>query len=698
MKNRVYKRAFCWLLTLSLLLCLMPIASMAEEETTVYDEEETVIIPTPEVPSDGVQSGQITETEIITPELDTSVTANITQFPTPTIQSGVYSLVNILGSGKCVDTRGGGTTAGTAIQQWTLSTSIVRNQLFKVTYLGSDMSDSEPHHYYSIRPMTNSEMGLSAPLTGENRSVTLQPMSYTDTYDSIPPEQRWEIISDDYYWIKNGSTTNGGYLCGIASTQNGDQLVTVPDTGTNYESWDFVRYTGEEINGVKYQITTDSMRIGDSFTFKACVYSSVIGRNGPAVYSVRNYVTGTTTDKATINANTGYLTTQSTGTVTIWATYPTGENKVWWIHDVAIWIDEGTYFFKNRATDKYMQQDNNGGAFMEQHNFDGSDIQKWRIIADTDTNAEEGYYILRNVDTFDCMISPDSDSYNVNIDMEMLSNVNWENALWRFVLTADGSYKIQAKVRDGSDYYVALGAGLASAEGINIEQRQEGSIDLYRDEWFLEELDQYNVTFCGIANAGHDHSSALETSKQALFSKGYNNVNLITGAVSATSSLNYLKSTAVFTSRSHGCVVVYSGTTQVASTGIVLNDLEGASSARLYSHSWSGMNTNSINITSTDSFSDLQLVLFVGCETAYGGSGDRNLPTIVRNNGAFVSVGFKESIDCIEANQWTEDFYEYMLLGYTVQDAVNYASDNCSSSSGLQSAEICGYTAYRFGN
>ena len=228
MKKRLYKKAFCWLLIFSMLLCLIPMPAVAEEETTADYEEETEVdvIPAPEVSGNGTQIGQITETEIITPEPDVSVTANIVQQTMIPIQNGVYSLINILTTGKCVDTRGGGTIAGTAIQQWTHSTSIVRNQLFKVTYLGSDMSDSEPHHYYSIRPMTNSEMGLSAPLTGENRPVTLQPMSYTDTYDSIPPEQRWEIISDDYYWIKNGSTTNGGYLCGIASTGNGDQLVT----------------------------------------------------------------------------------------------------------------------------------------------------------------------------------------------------------------------------------------------------------------------------------------------------------------------------------------------------------------------------------------------------------------------------------------------------------------------------------------
>ena len=481
MKKRFYKKAFCWLLTFSLLFCLIPINGVAEGETTADYEEETELdfVPTPIAPEGGVQGGQITESEIITPEPDASVTANIVQQTMIPIQNGVYTLVNILTTGKCVDTRGGGTTAGTAVQQWTTSDSVIRNQLFKVTYLGSDMSDNYPHHYYSIRPMTNSEMGLSAPLTGTNRPVTLQPMSYTDTYASIPPEQRWEIIPDDYYWIKNGSTTNGGYLAGITQGSNGDQLITIDEAGNSDTSWDFVPYTGEEINGVKYQITTDSMRIGDSFTFQACVYSSVIGRNGPAVYSVRDNVMGTNTDRATINASTGELTVKGTGTVVVRASYATG--CTWWLHSVSVWIDEGTYFIKNRGTGDYLEHAL--PAIVQVDEYDSSTLQRWQIIADSNGS---GYYFLKNCATLYYLKTPDSTSTATDIGITTLTTENREHLLWRFVFSSDGAVRIQAKQREGSAIVLATGLAYSITANHKVMQYTTGYPLTGWDEWYIQ--------------------------------------------------------------------------------------------------------------------------------------------------------------------------------------------------------------------
>lgn len=41
----------------------------------------------------------------------------------------------------------------------------------------------------------------------------------------------------------------------------------------------------------------------------------------------------------------------------------------------------------------------------------------------------------------------------------------------------------------------------------------------------------------------------------------------------------------------------------------------------------------------------LNMVLFIGCETAYGDTNGRNLPAIVSSQGAEVAVGFSETID-----------------------------------------------------
>ena len=84
------------------------------------------------------------------------------------------------------------------------------------------------------------------------------------------------------------------------------------------------------------------------------------------------------------------------------------------------------------------------------------------------------------------------------------------------------------------------------------------------------------------------------------------------------------------------------------------------------------------------------MALFIGCRTAYGGQGGRNLPAAIVNQGARAAVGFKEEIDCEEANTWTTNFYDKMLQGATLREAVDYAVEKASATSGLGSGEIFG--------
>lgn len=60
-------------------------------------------------------------------------------------------------------------------------------------------------------------------------------------------------------------------------------------------------------------------------------------------------------------------------------------------------------------------------------------------------------------------------------------------------------------------------------------------------------------------------------------------------------------------------------------------------------------------------------------------------------------MGFPGNIICSNANKWTEDFYAYLLAGYTVQDSVDCATNNQSSASGLTQPVVCGNGNYRLG-
>ena len=102
------------------------------------------------------------------------------------------------------------------------------------------------------------------------------------------------------------------------------------------------------------------------------------------------------------------------------------------------------------------------------------------------------------------------------------------------------------------------------------------------------------------------------------------------------------------------------------------------------------MNSGDNNIASNENYSNVDIALFIGCETAYGGVGQRNLPTSIVNRGATASVGFTDTISCNAANTWTTNFYSKMRSGATLEEAVEYACNLASESSGLKSAVICG--------
>ena len=197
------------------------------------------------------------------------------------------------------------------------------------------------------------------------------------------------------------------------------------------------------------------------------------------------------------------------------------------------------------------------------------------------------------------------------------------------------------------------------------------------------------ATLYGITNSGHDHISSLETVQANFNRKGSYAVTLKTGVITATVCKDDLMNTHIFASRSHG-ISYTSSSGGILATGIVLNDLSGNNISCLLSNSVSNMTSSSLAISTSDSFGDLNLALFIGCQTAAGGAGGNNLPTKAVSNGAQVAIGFKESIGCDTANTWTTAFFESFLDGTTARQAVAEANKAVNYSGGLDSVEIIG--------
>lgn len=164
--------------------------------------------------------------------------------------------------------------------------------------------------------MTNSGMGISAPVTGNKEDVTIEAISTTDSMDTIPYEQCWRIMkSDQNYMLRNGNRGGSGYLTSSASDIAGKQ-VTADSYTSGYSEWELIPYEGSDLQGIVLVEKPTEILCGNSFDFDAFMFSSVIGCNGPVEYSIGSYG-NTITDTASINSTTGNLHALDIGEVEV---------------------------------------------------------------------------------------------------------------------------------------------------------------------------------------------------------------------------------------------------------------------------------------------------------------------------------------------------------------------------------------------
>ncbi len=279
------------------------------------------------------------------------------------IASGVYKLKSTY-NGFYMDVTEGKHTAGTKLVQWSGETlDYRRNQMFKITYLNT----IDGKNYYSIRSMTNNAMGISSALSGTNRDVEQQPISYSDTWDYLSWDSIWYIsFRGDHYILKNGQTTYSSYLSTPANQLAGQTLITA-DSISDTAKWDLEQYTNLFMEEILWDDNTPTTIIksrtsvtNPSVTYQAYMYSSVIGRNGPVTYSLKN-VDGLDTEKATINTYTGMLLALDWGTVVLSATFEGASSPstlniaIKTENCVTVNVDiKYDQFFVNRSSDEMM--------------------------------------------------------------------------------------------------------------------------------------------------------------------------------------------------------------------------------------------------------------------------------------------------------------------------------------------------------
>ena len=182
----------------------------------------------------------------------------------------------------------------------------------------------------------------------------------------------------------------------------------------------------------------------------------------------------------------------------------------------------------------------------------------------------------------------------------------------------------------------------------------------------------------GVPATGHDHSTWM------IYSKPYLDTTTLTGVYPHYNNFtiaeiqNYIDSNnnTVFISRSHGTVIKNTYNVQIGTAIQRNNNTTGT----LFS---SNLSMDSLNLSNMD------IILFVACSTAAGGSSAANLPVKAVAKGALCAVGFSGTIVCTDANTWTISFCYYMAQHKTVQQACSLLSSTYSGT-GLENHVIMG--------
>ncbi len=359
---------------------------------------------------------------------------------------------------------------------------------------------------------------------------------------------------------------------------------------------------------------------------------------------------------------------------------------------VELQFNEGTYYVKNNHFSLYMQLNKYAGTILNNPKgvinfqlFDGGDNQRW-----TFTHIGNGYYKIVSDDNGYAVTVPTGYETSGNVFLVLQPyDRNNDNQKWKITLTANGSYKIKAK---SSESYTAkdLVMGLYYDQSLNIDFKlQQKEFASQIDKWIFEPLDDYNFELMGVTNSGHDHMTVLELLLSELNYCGYNNISIRTGAIHPTDCKQYLQECSIFTSRSHG--FYRCSTNRVYCTGIQLNDRENIIGRyAIASDNGFSMPQYTEYLLSDEDYSNVNIAMFIGCNTGFGGVGSNNLPSKIVSLGAKAAIGFEESITCGSSNEWTMDLYELLLQGVTLSDAISELNKIYVSNAGLKSVIICG--------
>ena len=534
-------------------------------------------------------------------------------------------------------------------------------QMWKIRYLENGI--------YSIRPMFKLDMGLD--VSGNN--VDVYNIGTTDSLEGVPSFARWTIErSTTGYFLKNngsaGLTLQGDDISGnfrenvYAGTLTNEtrcrwalEIISTPPAG-------IVLYnasTGLPITNPTEFIAPEEVKTISGLRLAVAVYS------GDSIDQTVTWLSGNSRIAA-VNSGTGAVTGVSGGTTTIWAfRVINGENKnVGYAVNVTE-IPNGTYFIENKRTEKYADIENrtmSAGTQAVQWDFTGDEAGRWIF-----THQGDGYYTIKSANSETAYyLGVSGDQTGNDVPVVLRTGTITNGMKWKVTATASGAYKITPKTGEANDRVLAVGWYLINSNGVDIEQRDYVEDGNYKDEWKLYRTDGKTVMLVAIKDIDdRDRVTEYDEVFGYLNDYGYSDFNFVyTEYFSAADCLNQMAEASIFVSRSHG--------TSDSNETILKLYRDGECNSRLYS-------TDIYNGSALVDLSSLELAIFAGCNTAQNTDTGRNLVDASVNAGAGCAIGFNDTVDCYDANEWVERFFYYhYYLGLNVTVSCDSASIDVS--------------------
>lgn len=396
--------------------------------------------------------------------------------------------------------------------------------------------------------------------------------------------------------------------------------------------------------------------------------SGLISQLGNSIRWQLNYVNGNYTIRSTADS-TKYLgvptDTSSSAVEVVTVSTSSVPTQCLWNITIASGSNEGG-LIKNTYNSKYLYS---AGSVMYTSATLGSSgsstyySRVWRVISQADMVGRE----LQSGFTVDTCYLFTGESSSAVI------NPSPSNAIWTspsdFSYTGIDMGYIIFRRTTGQFSVVYTGTGLYTAT-LTAVHRVTG-----RTASFTLVINP-SAVLVGIPSPGHDHVSALNTIRPDILNCGYSSASVDNRDVTISEMDSFLNTNSnnVFVSRSHGGTVSINGT-QVGTCISLASD--GSVKYR---------STGTINNLE---LSNMKLIMFIACRTAYGYETCPTLPSVAVSKGAKAAVGFEYGIDCESANEWTEDVFWLLEEGLSIYDATD-SLKNLYAGTGLDSVVICG--------